>query len=152
DHALALAKQVRKDAGVLDRDFVEAVGDDEIDGQRICASPDRILEHDAAEPETRAVRHVAGLDFARRVEIGHVLLQCESGQGRGDGARAEDQADQDETAFSAWGLGREGDSETRDFWRAMRPRNSASTRRRASSGATTSIASTRKNTAYEPHT
>ena len=44
DDALTFTEQVRKNAGVFDRQLLEAVGDDEIDLERIVGAPDRFFQ------------------------------------------------------------------------------------------------------------
>src|SRR6185437_7015695 len=64
DHALALAKQVGKDAGVFHAHVVEAISDDEIGLQRAGYAMHAALLHYSAEPESGSERRLAGFHFA----------------------------------------------------------------------------------------
>src|SRR5690348_17059976 len=160
DHALSLAEQVGKDAGVLHAHVLEAVGDREVGGERARHPVHAAFLDDAAQPERRARRRLAGCHFGWRIQVGHVLLQREHGQRRGDADREHDQRDHDQSAF-ADGIHAEAPSRCagvcdarwrRSCSRAARPRNSFNTWRRRSAGAIQSQASTAKNTAYAGQT
>jgi hypothetical protein len=100
DDALALAEQVRQDAGVAHRTLLRVIGQDEVDFHAAWLARQAAILHQAADADGAGTWRFAGVHLRGAVVIEQVLVEGLQCKGGGDADAGHDGNDGDHALLS----------------------------------------------------